>query len=162
MFQTIKTYIISYIYSISKQPIKLQELLAANVLYNEGMHLDGKKLGFRLKLGRAYFVFIILIQMFIVPFAFVSHSVFTTADCHYSILITMFTTGILFASFVLFRDWLTDEVARTRIETMWVLHFPLFSYKEYNKQIESIYHKSIVENVTKQDLNRYILHSLSS
>ena len=97
MFTTLKSFIISYIYSISQQPVKLQELLAANVLYNEGMHLDGKKLGFRLKLGRAYFVFLILIQLFLLPFAFVAHTVFTTADCHYSILITMFTTGIIFA-----------------------------------------------------------------
>ena len=46
MIQKIKDKIIDYTYVISNQPVKLQELLSANSLLNEGMHLDGKKLGF--------------------------------------------------------------------------------------------------------------------
>ena len=63
MIQKIKDKIIDYAYVISNQPVKLQELLSANSLLIEGMHLDGKKLGFRLKLGRAYVIFLVLIKL---------------------------------------------------------------------------------------------------
>jgi hypothetical protein len=40
MIAKIKQFIISYVYVISNQPVKLTELLMANELFNEGMHLD--------------------------------------------------------------------------------------------------------------------------
>jgi len=161
MYQKLKNIIISYIYVISNQPVKLQELLSANQSFIEGMHLDGKKLGFRLKLGRAYLVFLLLINFITIPLALITHEIFKLADCHISIFITIFVTGIIFASFGLFKDWLSDEVARKRIEMMWKLHFPLFSYEEYSTQVNEIYTKAIEENIQKKDLERYILNNLS-
>jgi len=66
MFEKINENVISYIYNISKQPVKLHELLEANALFNEGMKLDGTRLGFRLRTGRAYVVFIFLIHIVII------------------------------------------------------------------------------------------------
>ncbi len=162
MYQKFKNIIISYIYVISHQPVKLQELLSANQSFLDGMHLDGKKLGFRLKLGRAYIVFLVLINFFTLPLALATHEIFKLADCHISIVITIFVTGIIFASFGLFKDWLSDEVAKKRIMMMWKLHFPLFSYDEYSTQVNEIYTKSIEENIAKKDLERYILDKLSN
>lgn len=161
MYQKLKQLIISYIYVVSNQPVKLQEFLSANRSFNEGMHLDGKKLGFRLKRGRAYIVFLILIHIFLLPIAFITHELFKLTDCHVSILLAILITGIIFASFGLFKDWISDEVAKKRIAMMWKLHFPLFSYEEYNTQVSEIYIKSIEENIKKQDLERYILNKLS-
>lgn len=161
MIQALKKFIISYVYIISNQPVKLQELLMANQLFNEGIHLDGDKLGFRLRLGKAYLVFLILVHIVLLPIALGGHVVFQKVDCHLSIFLTVFMTGIIFASFGIFRDWLGDEVARMRIKMMWNLHFPLFKYEEYNKEINQIYIKSLDENIKKQDLERYILDNLS-
>ena len=86
MFEKIKENIISYIYKVSKQPVKLTQLLEANLLHHEGMKLDGSKLGFRLRLGRAYVVFLLLSHIIILPFALISHSLFIALDCHASII----------------------------------------------------------------------------
>ena len=161
MIKSLKNRIINIVYVISNQPVKLQELLSANSLLNEGIHLDGEKLGFRLKLGKAYLVFLILINILMLPFALITHGLFRDADCHVSILLTLFITGIVFASFGLFKDWLSDEVAVKRINLMWKLHFPLFSYEEYNKKVDGIYNKSIKNNISKAELQRYIMDELS-
>jgi len=162
MFEKLKKSIISYVYVISNQPVKLYELLSANRLLNEGMHLDGAKLGFRLKTGRAYVVFLVLVNIFMIPITILSHGVFKHIDCHIALLLTAITTAIIFASFGLFKDWLSDEVAKIRIKRMWRLHFAYFDYDEYNKQINSIYLQSIEENIQKQDLERYILDKLAN
>lgn len=161
MIDKLKQLIISYIYIISNQPVKLQELLSANQLHIEGIHLDGDKLGFRLKLGRAYLVFLLIVNIVLLPISLGGHVIFQMADCHLSIFIAIFATGVIFASFGIFRDWLTDEVAKTRIKKMWSLHFPLFNYEEYNSEVNEIYIKSLEEDVKKQDLERYILDNLS-
>jgi hypothetical protein len=95
------------------------------------------------------------------PLALITHGVFQMADCHLSIVTTIVATGIIFASFGLFRDWLSDEVALARIKIMWSLHFPLFDYSEYNEEVNSIYIQSQKEGVKQQDLERYILNKLS-
>ena len=161
MIQKIKDMIIDYAYVISNQPVKLQELLSANSLLIEGMHLDGKKLGFRLKLGRAYVIFLIIINIILLPITFTTHTVFQNGDCHISILITLFVTGTIFATFGLFRDWMSDEVAIKRIKMMWNLHFPLFDYEEYNKQVDSIYKNALKNDISKTELERYIMDELS-
>ena len=161
MIKSLKNKIIDYTYAISNQPVKLQELLSANSLLLDGMHLDGKKLGFRLKLGRAYIVFIILANIVMLPFALLTHEIFKIADCHISILLTLFVTGIVFASFGLFKDWLSDEVALKRIKMMWKLHFPLFPYEEYSKKVDDIYKKSLEQNISKTELQRFIMDELS-
>ena len=161
MIKKIKEFIIQYVYIISRQPVKLQDLLIANRSYNEGLHLDGRWLGFRLKLGRAYLVFLLLVNFVLLPVALIGHSIFALADCHISIFIVIIVTGLIFASFNLFKDWLTDAVALMRIKMMWSLHFPLFEYDEYNKEINDIYIQSIVQNVKKQDLEKYILDKIA-
>jgi hypothetical protein len=44
---------------------------------------------------------------------------------------------------------------------MWKLHFPLFPYEEYNKKVDEIYKKSISLNISKTELQRYIMDELS-
>lgn len=162
MIQKIKDMIINYVYIISNQPVRLYELLSANRSYNEGLHLDGKRLGFRLRLGRAYIVFLMLVNVLLFLPAAIGHKVFQHLDCHLSIFLVMLVTGVIFATFGLFRDWLTDLVALRRIQMMWALHFPHFEYEEYNGEINEIYIKSVEEDIKKQDLEKYILDNLSN
>ena len=95
--------------------------------------------------------------MILLPITFTTHTVFQNGDCHISILITLFVTGTIFATFGLFRDWMSDEVAIKRIKMMWNLHFPLFSYSQYNKQVDEIYKKALKNDIPKTELERYIM-----
>jgi hypothetical protein len=59
--KTIKDKVLDYVYILSKQPLLFRDLLDANSQYNEGMHVDPSKLGFRLRLTRAYFVYLLIV-----------------------------------------------------------------------------------------------------
>ena len=162
MFKELKEKIISYIYNVSKQPVKFATLLEANQLFNEGMKLDGTILGFRLRLGRAYMIFLILAHIIIVPIALILHELFAILDCHASILLAVFFTALLFGIFSFFKEWTRDAVTQQRIKTAWTLQFPFFPYNEYNKEINSIYEQALKEDITRKDLEQYILDKLSS
>jgi len=162
MFEKLKKNIISYIYNISKQPVKLNELLEANGLFNEGMKLDGTRLGFRLKTGRAYLVFMVLIHIIIIPLSFVLHELFAILDCHASIIVAVIATAFLFGIFNVFKDWTRDTVTKERIKHMWSLHFPHFPYEEFNKEVSNIYDKAKDDDIKQVDLERYILDNLSA
>ena len=161
MFDNLRLKTINFIYNISKQPVKLDKLLEANLLFNEGMKLDGTKLGFRLKLGRAYVVFLLLAHILIIPIAFISHELFAVLDCHASIVLAVFFTALLFGIFSFFKEWTRDGVTKQRIKQMWSLHFPHFPYEEFNKEVSTIYENAINEEVKHADLERYILNQLS-
>ena len=162
MFTQLKEKIISYIYNISKQPVKFATLLEANQLFNEGMKLDGTILGFRLKIGRAYIVFLILANIIIVPIAFILHKLFVILDCHASILLAVFFTALLFGIFSFFKEWTRDAVTQQRIKQAWALQFPFFAYDEYNEQINDIYEDAQKEDIHKTDLEQYILDKLAN
>jgi len=162
MFEKLKDSIIQYIYNISQQPVKLHELLEAKRLYDDGMKIEDSKLGFRLKKGRAYVVFLILIHIFIVPIAFVTHHLFILLDCHAAIIIAIIFTAFLFGLFSCFKDWTRDRVSMIRIKQMWRLHFPHFPYDEFEEDISKIYKVALEEDIKNIDLERYILDSLSN
>jgi hypothetical protein len=162
MFKNLKEKIISYIYNISKQPVKFATLLEANQLFNEGMKLDGTILGFRLRLGRAYIVFLMISHIMIIPIALILHELFSILDCHASILLAVFFTALLFGIFSFFKEWTRDGVTQLRIEQAWSLQFPYFPYDEYNQEINTIFESAQQEDILKKDLEAYILDKLSS
>lgn len=162
MFEKYKEIMISFIYKISNQPVKLDKLLEANLLHQEGMKLDGSKLGFRIKLARAYVVFLVLAHIIIAPIAYGFHEVFQVLDCHASIIIAIFFTALLFGLFNFFKDWTNDCVSKQRIKKMWHLHFPHFPYDEFSKEVAKIYENAKEQEVKSTDLERYILDNLSS
>ncbi len=162
MFEKIKEKIISYIYNISKQPVKFTTLLEANQLFNEGMKLDGTILGFRLRIGRAYIVFLLIAIIMILPIAFILHKLFVILDCHASILLAVFFTALLFGIFSFFKEWTRDAVTQQRIKEAWELQFPFFPYNEYNEQINNIYEDAQKEDIHKTDLEQYILDKLAN
>ena len=161
MFENLKSIIITYIYKVSKQPVKLNELLAANQLFQEGMKLDGSKLGFRLRIGRAYIVFLILAHIIILPIALVTHEMFQVLNCHASIIIAIFFTALLFGMFTFFKDWTRDSVTKQRIKQMWSLHFPHFPFNEFSVEVADIYSQAQSEEIKQSNLERYILDKLS-
>ena len=160
MFDKLKNIIINYVFKISLQPVLFSELLLANKLFNSGMHLKGVHLGFRLRLGRAYFVFLIFSNIFILPILFFVHELFAVVDCHISILIAVVFTATLFIFMGIFKEWLYDEISIRRIKYAWKLHFPLFSYEKYNTKVVDIYIDSQRLDIEKKDLEKFTLDKL--
>ena len=158
--KNIKEKILDYIYILSKQPILLRDLLEANRQYNEGMHVDPAKLGFRLKLGRAYLVYIGIVLLILIPLSAITHKPLANIDPHISILGAMIITAIIFIGFNFFRAKMRDEITYRQIKRSWILRFPYFPYEEYNKKIEDIYLKAIKNEISKKDLEKYILDNL--
>ncbi len=159
--RTFKEKILDYIYITSKQPILLRDLLIANRQYNEGMHVDPAKLGFRLRLTRAYLVYLGIVLSIIVPISLLTHKTLAKIDSHISILGAMVITAVIFIGFNFFRSRMRDSISLLLIKRSWKLHFPLFSYEDYSKKIEEIFEKSLKDEVSKRDLERYILDNLS-
>lgn len=152
--------ILDFCFSVSKQPVLLKDLLVANVQHNEKMHVDASKLGFRLKIGRAYLVYIFFVSLLAIPIATVLHVAFTKVDTHASIVVSVVFTAIIFICFNFFRVWIKDKMANKVIRQAWQIHFPYFPYDEYKNKMEDIFHKAMKEEIQKKDLERYILDNL--
>ena len=152
--------ILDFCFSVSKQPVLLKDLLVANVQHNEKMHVDAAKLGFRLKIGRAYLVYIILVSLLAVPLAAITHKAFASIDTHASIIASIFFTALIFICFNFFRIWIKDKMAGRVIRTAWTVHFPYFPYDDYREKIEEIFHKAMKSEIPKKDLEKYILDNL--
>ncbi|MDZ7817247.1 MAG: hypothetical protein U5K55_00975 [Aliarcobacter sp.] len=159
--KTIKNKILEYVYTISKQPILLKDLLVANRQHSDGMHVDPAKLGFRIKLVRAYIVYIGLVLAILVPISLLTHKPLAKIDAHISIIGAMVITAAIFIGFNFFRDRMRDSITKELIKRSWKLHFPYFSYEEYSDKIEEIFEKSIKEEISKRDLEKYIKDNLS-
>ncbi len=159
---TLKKQILDYIYTTSKQPMLLKDLLIANRQYNEGMHVEPAKLGFRIKLARAYLVYIFMVLVILVPLSAIFHKPLAKIDAHISILGAMIITAFIFIGFNFFRAYMRDIMTKELIIKSWKLHFPYFSYTEYSKKVDEIFTKALKEEVAKRDLERFILDRLSS
>lgn len=132
----------------------------ANVQHNEKMHVDAAKLGFRLKIGRAYFVYILIVSIIAAPLAAFSHNIFANIDSHASIVAAIIFTAVIFICFNFFRVWIKDRMTSKVIKAAWKVHFPFFPYQEYRYKVEEIFHKAMKAEITKKDLEKYILDNL--
>ena len=159
--KTIKHKILEYVYTISKQPILLKDLLVANRQYNEGMHVDPAKLGFRIKLVRAYIVYIGIVLAILVLISLLTHKPLAKIDPHISILGAMAITAAIFIGFNFFRDRMRDSMTKELIKRSWKLHFPFFTYEEYSEKIDEIFEKAMRDEISKRDLEKYILENIS-
>ena len=159
--KTIKDKILEYVYTISKQPILLKDLLVANRQHNDGMHVDPAKLGFRIRLIRAYIVYIAIVLGILVPISLLTHKPLAVIDPHISIVGAMAITAAIFIGFNFFRDRMRDTVTKELIKRSWKLHFPFFSYEDYSHKIDEIFESAMKEEISKRDLEKYILENLS-
>ncbi len=160
--ESLKNKILEYVYIISKQPILLKDLLVANRQHNEGMHVDPAKLGFRIRLTRAYIVYVAMISVLLIPLSLLAHKLLAKVDAHISIIGAMIMTAAIFIGFNFFRDRLRDVVTLELIKRSWKLHFPFFSYEEYSQKIDEIFGNSINDEISKRDLEKYILEKLTN
>lgn len=160
--KSFKNILLKYICTTSKQPILLKDMLVANRQYNDGMQVDPAKLGFRLKLAHAYLVYIVLVLVILIPLSALTHKPLANIDSHVSILGAMFITAVIFMGFNFFKDKIVDMMTLELIKKSWKLHFPFFSYEDYSCKIDKIFEDSLKEEVSKRDLEKYILDKLAT
>ncbi|RLA74751.1 MAG: hypothetical protein DRG11_03885 [Epsilonproteobacteria bacterium] len=162
MIKNIKTFILNYCFHISALPMLYSELLEANKQLNNNMSLKAIDLGVKLRYGRAYFIFFILIHMLIIPLAYFAHFIFSKVDCHLSIIFAIIFTTIIFSFFGLFKEWLYDNIAAISVRKNWKIHFSYFEYKKYRYKVEKYYTQAKLNYTDKNDLENYITDKLTT
>ncbi|QEZ89993.1 putative membrane protein [Aliarcobacter cibarius] len=153
--------VLNYVYNTSKQPILLKDMLIASVQFSNGMEVDSSRLGFRLNLTRAYIVYIALVLAILVPISLLTHKPLAKIDPHISIIGAMIITALIFMGFNYFMDLLKNSMTKSTIKKAWSLHFPFFSYEEYNQNVNKFFENAMREEVSKRDLQKYILDRLA-
>ncbi|RBQ28552.1 hypothetical protein ACNSOS_06100 [Aliarcobacter vitoriensis] len=154
--------VLNFVYNTSKQPILLKDLLVASRQFNNGMEVDAGRLGFRLKLARAYFVYIVLILAILIPISLLTHKTLAIIDPHISIVGGMVVTALIFIGFNFFRDKIKEMMTQEVIKKAWRVHFPFFAYEEYSKKVNQIFEEAMREEIPKRDLQKYILDKVST
>jgi len=158
--QQLKEKILGYVFILSKQPVLYRDLLHANALYNEGMHIDPAVLNFRTNISNAYIIYAILCAIVLVPITALTHVVLVNVDFHISIIGTIFATSCVFVGFQFFQDWLRDEMTSRLIKQAWQIHFPHFSYEKYSEKVEAIYIDLKMNEIPTKEWEHYVLDRL--
>lgn len=158
----IRTKINPFVFKISEQPMRFQELMHANKIYNDGMNLEYNMTGFRVRLARVYLVFFILMMTVIIPPSIVFHSLLAKIDCHALIISSIVSTVLLFSTFALFKSWLIEQVSIQLIIEAWKNHFPHFDYTKNTQKVSQIYAEAIESGIKNKDLQRYIITAMVS
>ena len=60
------------------------------------------------------------------------------------------------------KDIVKKEMTKSRLKKAWSLHFPFFDYEEYANKVNEIFEEAMREEVSKRDLQKYILDRLTN
>lgn len=152
--------IIPYVFTLSDGPMLFRDLLKTNKMYQDGLKLEGKIPGFRLSTGRSYIVFIALWHLIILPASIILHSMLAKIDCHLLIIMAVLFTGMFFATYALFKEYLIDAVAVKILKNAWENHFPHFDYDLHAKEVAKIYSEALEKEIPHKNMQLYILDQL--
>ncbi len=152
--------IVPYMFTLSDDPMLFRDLLNTNKMYQDGLKLEGNVPGFRLSIGRSYLVFIALWHLILLPASAIFHSVLAKIDCHLLILMAVLFTGMFFATYAMFKEYMIDTVALRLIKKGWENHFPHFDYTLHAKEVAKIYSEALDKEVPHKNLQLYILDRL--
>lgn len=158
----IRTKINPFVFKISEQPMRFQELMHANKIYNDGMNLEYNMTGFRIRLARVYLVFFLLAMIVVIPPSIIFHSLLAKIDCHALIISSIIATVLLFSTFALFKTWLIEQVSKQLIIEGWKNHFPHFDYTNNTQKVSHIYAEALENGIKSKDLQRYIITAMVS
>jgi hypothetical protein len=142
--------------------LRFKELLVANRAYVEGMNLENSIHGFKMRLGRTYFIFFLLWFLILLPVSAILHSALAEINTHILIIMTALLTGAFFISFSMFREYLIERIVLKIIKKAWERHLGLFEFKEYSKDVANYYGQAVEEEIGIGDLQRFIFDKLSS
>jgi hypothetical protein len=152
--------IIPYVFTLSDSPMLFRDLLKTNKMYQDGLKLEGNVPGFRFSVGKSYIVFIILWHIAMLPLAVLFHAKLAKVDCHLLIIMAVLFTGMFFAMYAIFKEYLIDTVAHHILKKGWENHFPHFNYDLHAKEVANIYSDSLEKEIPHKELQLYILEKL--
>jgi hypothetical protein len=162
--QSITTFmhetIIPYVFTLSDSPMLLRELLHTNKMYQDGLKLEGNVPGFRMSVGKSYLVFIALWHAIIIIPAIFFHAKLEKLDCHLLMIMAIVFTGMFFATYAIFKEYLIDTVAMKIVKKGWENHFPHFDYDRHSKEVASIYADALDKEIPHKNMQLYILEKL--
>ncbi len=157
----IDNIILPFTFKVTTEPMLFRELLIANKLFDDGMKLEGKVPGMRIRVGRAVTVFALIFHLFIIfPGIVIFHTPLAKMDCHFAIIASVMFTGFFFSVYFVFKEWLIDRMAKKHITTAWKNHFPHFEYKKYHQKLTAIYSQAVEEEIPHKELQMYIVNKL--
>ena len=168
IFSWIKTYsnrmvndkIIPYVFTLSDAPMLFRDLLRTNKMYQDGLKLEGNIPGFRFSVGKSYIVFIILWHIAMLPLAVLFHAKLAKIDCHLLIIMAVVFTGMFFAMYAIFKEYLIDAVAHKILRRGWENHFPHFNYDLHAGEVATLYTDALDKEIPHKELQLYILEKL--
>ena len=149
--------IIPYVFTKSDEPLLFRELLKANKMYDDGLNLEGKIPGTRLKIARNIYVFVLIWNIIILPFSIIFHQLLAKIDCHLLIITSVLATGLFFATYSIFKAWMIDRVALKTIKEAWHNHYPHFPYEKHHQQVSRLYGKALDKELPNKEIQLYIL-----
>ncbi len=152
--------IMPFVFRKTDQPLLLRELLELNKNYDDGMKLEGRIPGFKLRIGRTILSFLILWNIVLLPVSLVFHRELAKIDCHLLILLAIIFTGMFFGTYMMFKEWLIDRMAHKRIVEAWQNHFPHFAYDKHHKEVAQIYREALEKEIPSKELFLYIMNKL--
>lgn len=159
----IHTTIIPLMFKLSEQPMLYRELLKANKTFDDGLKLEGRVPGMRIRVGRTIVIFAILWHIFfIVPGIALFHDELKAMDCHLGIILAVLFTGFFFGSYFVFKEWVIERMAEIQIKKAWKNHFAHFDYGKHHLEVTAIYSKAIEDEIPHKELQLYILNHLIS
>lgn len=158
--RTMDEKIIPYIFTLTDAPMLLRDFLKTNKMYQDGLKLEGNVPGFRMSVGRSYIVFIALWHLIIIPLSMILHSKLAKIDCHLLILMAILFTGMFFATYAMFKEFLIERVTHRILKLAWANHFPHFDYELHAKEVAKHYAEALEKEITHKNMQFYILEKL--
>ncbi|MFZ2967609.1 MAG: hypothetical protein WA080_00980 [Sulfuricurvum sp.] len=152
--------IIPYVFTLSDAPMLFRDLLRINKMYQDGLKLEGNVPGFRFSVGRSYLIFTLLWHAVMLPIAIIFHQILAKVDCHLLIIMAVLFTGMFFALYAIFKEYLIDTVAHTILIRGWENHFPYFDYHTHAKEVAHIYSEALDKEIPHKELQLYIFEKL--
>jgi len=157
IFDIVDNTIIPLVFVKADGPMLFKELLKANKMFDDGLNLEGKIPGTRVRIGRNILVFLIIWNVALMPVSFLFHSLLAKIDCHVLIITSILFTGLFFASYSIYKSWIIDRVALKVIKEAWANHYPHFSYETHHKQVSRIYAEALDKELPAKKMQLYIL-----
>lgn len=153
----IDNVIIPYVFTKNDEPLLFRELLKANKMYDDGLNLEGKIPGTRIRIGRNILVFLLTWNVILIPLSLIFHKILEKIDCHLLIISAVVFTGLFFATYSIFKSWMIDRVASNIIQEAWHNHYPHFSYQKHHRQVSRLYGKALDKELPNKEIQLYIL-----
>jgi len=158
----IDTTLIPYVFIVSKAPILFHDLLDANRQLQENILPAPGLLGFKPHTKNIFISFLFFVHIFFIfPALGILHELFVKTDCHLSIIAAVVFTGLFFIGYSIYREFLTERIAKKRVIEGWSLHFPHFSYDEYGKKVADIYNEAIKKKVSRGELEFFVMSRIT-